>query len=119
MRRTARKNHPDSERRKPLLAEVRELAAVAIFGTAASTFRRCGTAGCRCQKGGPKHGPHVYVSYRDRTAGKTTGYYVPAAAQDEVIEGIAAWKRLQECLRALAELNRERVLTTARARSHG
>jgi hypothetical protein len=104
-------------RRKRLLGEIQELAVAAIFGTASSTYRCCGNPGCRCQKGGPKHGPHVYVSYRDRDAGKTTGYYVPQVAQAEVQRGIAAWRRLQECLRELAELNREQVLTSARARS--
>lgn len=104
------------KRRTQLLEQIEELAKQAIFGTASSTYRQCGNAGCRCHKGGPKHGPHVYVSYRDRAAGKTTGYYVPQAAQGEVHRGIEAWQRLQECLRELAELNREQVLREARAR---
>lgn len=105
------------EKRRRLVKQIEDLARVAIFGTASSSYRQCGNAGCRCHKGGPKHGPHVYVSYRDRVAGKTTGYYVPQAAQEEVHRGIEAWQRLQERLRALAELNRERVLRDARARS--
>lgn len=108
---------PGAGRHRRLVKQIEELAMVAIFGTASSTYRRCGNAGCRCHKGGPKHGPHIYVSYRDRVAGKTTGYYVPQAAQEEVHRGIAAWQRLQECLRELAELNRERVLKNARAHS--
>ena len=113
---TARTDKLDGERRTRLLAELRGLVTVAIFGTASATFRRCGTAGCRCQTDGPKHGPHIYVSYRDRAAGKTTGYYVPQAAQADVLKGIQAWQRLQACVRELAEQNRERVLTTAQGR---
>jgi hypothetical protein len=114
------KNDPGTGagRRRRLVKQIEELGMVAIFGTASSsTYRRCGNAGCRCHKGGPKHGPHVYVSYRDRVAGKTTGYYVPQAAQEEVLRGIEAWQRLQECLRELAELNRERALRAARSPS--
>jgi hypothetical protein len=119
MGREKRDEGGSEERRTRLLVEqIEDLAKRAIFGTASSTYRQCGNAGCRCHKGGPKHGPHVYVSYRDRAAGKTTGYYVPQAAQEEVHRGIEAWQRLQECLRELAELNRERVLSEARARSH-
>ena len=70
-------------KRKELLRAVRRLAQRAIFGTASSTLRCCGNPGCRCHHGGPKHGPHVYVSYRDRAAGKTAGYYVPQAVQEQ------------------------------------
>jgi len=117
MGRIKKDEESSEERRTRLMKQIEDLAKRALFGTASSTYRQCGNAGCRCHKGGPKHGPHVYVSYRDRAAGKTTGYYVPQAAQEEVHRGIEAWQRLQECLRELAELNREQVLRDARARS--
>ena len=98
------------KQRKELLREVERLAQRAIFGAASSTFRCCGNQGCRCHHEGPKHGPHVYVSYRDRAAGKTTGYYVPRAAQEEILAGLAAWQELQQRLRELAELNKGRAL---------
>lgn len=110
--RAKRRDAGDSRRRK-LLGEVRRLAARAVFGTASSTFRCCGNHGCRCHHAGPKHGPHVYVSYRDRAAGKTAGYYVPRAAQQEILDGIAAWQELQRRLRELAELNKGRALQQA------
>jgi len=52
------------------------------------------------------------VSYRGEK-GKTTGYYVPKAAQEATREGVAAWQKMQECLRELAELNKERNLQRA------
>jgi len=99
--------------RRKLLGEIAGLAEVAIFGTLSETYRTCGQAGCHCQGDGPKHGPHLNVSYRGEK-GKTTGYYVPKAAQEATREGVAAWQKMQECLRELAELNKERNLQRAR-----
>lgn len=96
-----------------LLEEVTRLASQAVFGTASQSYRCCGNPGCRCHGAGPKHGPHLYVSYRGE-AGKTTGYYVPKAAHHEIRQGISAWQRLQQRLRQVAELNAQRALDRAR-----
>ena len=102
-----------SARRRKLLSEIERLADVAIFGTLSETYRTCGRPGCHCQKGGPKHGPHLNVSYRGEK-GKTTGYYVPKGAEEATREGVTAWQKLQERLRELAELNKDRNLGHAR-----
>lgn len=102
-----------SNQRRKLLSDIQRLAEVAVFGTLSETYRTCGRAGCHCQRGGPKHGPHLNVSYRGEQ-GKTTGYYVPQAAAEATRQGVAAWQELQECLRGLAELNKERNLRRAR-----
>ena len=102
-----------SAQRRKLLSEIEHLAEVAVFGTLSETYRTCGRPGCHCQRGGPKHGPHLNVSYRGER-GKTTGYYVPKAAEQATREGMAAWQKLQQCLRELAELNKERNLRRAR-----
>ena len=100
--------------RRTLLREIVRLADVAVFGTVSATYRTCGRPSCHCQRrGGPKHGPHVNVSYRGEN-GKTTGYYVPKAAEEATRQGVAAWQRLQTCVRELAELNKERNLRGAR-----
>jgi hypothetical protein len=99
--------------RRKLLNEIQRLAEVAVFGTLSETYRSCGRAGCHCQRGGPKHGPHLNISYRGEK-GKTTGYYVPQGAEKATREGVAAWQKLQACLRELAELNKERNLQRAR-----
>ena len=104
---------PPADRRAELLEEIARLADVAIFGTISETFRTCGTPGCRCKGDGPKHGPHLYVSYRG-DAGKTTGFYVPKAAHQEIRAGVAAWLALQQHLRELAALTKERVLQRAK-----
>ena len=102
-----------AERRRRLVLEIQRLAEVAIFGTLSETYRTCGHAGCHCQGPGPKHGPHLNVSYRGED-GKTTGYYVPQAAQRATRQGVAAWAKLQKRLRQLAELNKEHILQRAR-----
>jgi hypothetical protein len=96
-----------------LLRQIERLAEVAIFGTLSETYRTCGHAGCHCHGAGPKHGPHLQVSYRGEQ-GKTTGYYVPKGAERATRRGVAAWQKLQQCLRELAELNKQRNLRRAR-----
>jgi hypothetical protein len=102
-----------AERRRRILAKVEDLAEIAVFGTLAETYRTCGTKGCRCHHGGPKHGPHLYVTYHGER-GKTTGYYVPKAAQKAIRRGVDAWHELQSLLKNLAELNKKRALAEAR-----
>jgi hypothetical protein len=99
--------------RRKLLGKMARLAEIAIFGTLSETYRTCGQAGCHCQGAGPKHGRHLNVSYRGEK-GKTTGYYVPKGAEEVTRQGVAAWQEMQQCLRALAELNKDRNLRHAR-----
>jgi len=100
-------------KRRKLLGEIERLAEIAVFGTLSQSYRTCGRAGCHCQSGGPKHGPHLNVSYRGEK-GKTTGYYVPKEAEAATRKGVAAWQQIQQYLRELAELNKERNLRQAR-----
>ena len=101
------------KRRNQLLQQTQQLARKAIFGTPSETFRTCGTPTCRCHTTGPKHGPHLYINYHGKH-GKTTGYYVPKAAHKRIREGVAAWQSLQDCLRELAEINKQNTLDRAR-----
>lgn len=94
--------------RRKLLDRVQKLAGIALFGTLSETYSKCGSPGCRCHAGGPKHGPYLHVSYRGE--GKTESYHVPKAAHDEVREGIEAWRELQTVLRELSELNKQEVM---------
>jgi hypothetical protein len=106
-------DQPIEQHREELLREIEQLARRALVGTLSETYRTCGTPGCRCHHGGPKHGPHLYVSYRG-PKGKTTGYYVPKSIHEDVRAGIDAWTQLQDRLRQIAQFNRERLATKAR-----
>jgi hypothetical protein len=94
------------KRRERLVATLLELAPKMLVGSASETYRTCGTPTCSCHTTGPKHGPHLYVSYMGER-GRTTGYYVPEALHAAVREGLAAWKDLRTLAKELAQLNRE------------
>lgn len=106
-----KRSKPD--RRAILVDEIRHLAELAVFGSLSETYRTCGTPGCHCRGAGPKHGPHLYVSYRG-DEGKTTGYYVPKAAHAQIRAGVVAWQTLQQRLRHLADLTKNDILDAAR-----
>src|SRR3972149_398038 len=108
--------------RDALLRRIERLAPQILFGTLSDTYRTCGRAGCHCHQG-EKHGPHLYVSFRG-PEGRTQGYYVPQALATPMRAGVAAWQELQEGLRALAEVNRQRLWAARgprwpRSRAHG
>jgi hypothetical protein len=105
---TTTKNHASAARLQ-LLRQIRQLAQAAIYGSLSETYRRCGNPDCRCHHGGPKHGPNLYISYRGKT-GKTTGYYIPHHAETQIRQGVEAWSQLQDRLRELAALNKERLI---------
>jgi hypothetical protein len=110
----ANRSSAHRSRREVLLSRIAELADKAIFGSLSQAFRTCGNPGCRCHHGGPKHGPHLSISYRSE--GKTTGFHVPVAAEEKVRAGVEAWHALQDSLRELADMNSECVLAEARKR---
>ena len=102
------------KRQRDLERQIAQLSRIAVFGTLSETYRACGTPSCRCHSSGPKHGPYLTVSYRS-SEGKTTGFSVPKDAENDIREGIEAWRTLQQLLRELADMNKERVLDKARA----
>src|SRR5207249_11378943 len=105
-------NQEPSQQREQLLREIEQLARRALFGSISETYRTCGTPGCSCHRNGPKHGPHIYVSYRG-DKGKTTGYYVLKAIQAEVRASIEAWGQPQDGLGGPARLSKTRLTATA------
>ena len=104
-------------RRQELMDDINRHAELAIFGTLSESYRTCGRANCRCHNGGSKHGPHFQISYRG-DEGKTSGYYVPKAAQEAIRRGVNAWEKMQALLRQLATLNKEEILDQARDKEH-
>ena len=94
------------QQRSKQIDRLLELAPRMLLGVASETFRTCGNPNCRCHGEGPKHGPHMYVSYRGEH-GRTTGYYVPKALHERVREGLGAWKEFYEVAKQLALLNKQ------------
>jgi hypothetical protein len=48
-------------------------------------------------------------------SGKSSGYYVPIAAQADIRKGVAAWRGIQEAIRELAGINKDEILERARS----
>lgn len=103
-----------ANRRVELTREIGHLAGGVVFGSLSEIYRTCGSPGCRCHGPGPKHGPHLQIGWPGAN-GKTTGCYVPIAAQPRIREGVAAWQSLQAALRELGALNRDAIIAEARA----
>ncbi len=101
------------KRREKAIKKLLELAPKVLIGSTSESYRTCGTPNCRCHTSGPKHGPHLYVSYRGEH-GRTTGYYVPKTLHQTVGEGLAAWKKFQMMAKQLAQINKE-ILDAQRA----
>src|SRR5260370_29843098 len=104
----ATKNQASAARLR-LLRQIRQLAQMAIYGSLSETYRRCGNPDCRCHHGGPKHGPHLYISYRG-TNRKTTGYYLPHHAEARTRHGVDACSHLHYTLAEPSPLNKYRLL---------
>lgn len=91
-----------------LVRELTSLAPNLLFGSLSTTHRTCGKASCACRTDESKrHGPYTHVSYRED--GKTRSYNVPADRKERVETGIAAWERVQQIARELADHNRREL----------
>lgn len=103
-----------AERRAELISKIAQLAGGVVFGSLSEIYRTCGTPSCRCHGPGPKHGPHLQIGWPGDN-GKTTGCYVPIAAQPLIRAGAADWQSVQAALRELGALNRDAIIAEARA----
>ena len=76
-------------------------------GTLVEVFLPWGTASCGGHRDpARRHGPHLYLKFRD-PEGRATGLYVPRAHAAEVRRAAAAWKALWETSVAVGGLNRQ------------
>jgi hypothetical protein len=91
--------------RLELLRQISQLAQAAIYGSLSETYRRCGNPGCRCHHGGPKHGPHLYISYRGQN-GKTYGYYVNHNGVFMIRHLVEYLYQIQVCVLELGAFNK-------------
>jgi hypothetical protein len=102
------------QQRDRVIAKLLELAPQILLGSSSETYRTCGNPKCRCHSTGPKHGPHIYVNYRGED-GRSTGYYVPKALEEQVTQGLAAWREFYMLTKNLAKLNKE-IMDSERAK---
>ena len=67
-------------------------------GSLAEVELTCGTPGCRCHAGGPKHKGH-YFSYR--VGGKSHTVYVPKSVAEDAKHAHARWRSIRLLLEEL------------------
>ena len=90
-----------------LIRRLQDLAERAIQGTLVEVMLRCGTPSCGChQDPSRRHGPHLYLKFRDAN-GRSTSLYSPRRRERELREAVAAWSRMWQTMLQLSHHNRE------------
>ena len=89
---------------RTLLAATRSM----VQGGLSETSRRCGKTTCQCHHDPTyRHGPHLYLTYRDD--GESRSLYVPPEQADVARAAHDAWASFWAIGCALAALNREEL----------
>lgn len=105
--------------RGPLLRRLVRLAGLAVQGNLVEVLLRCGTPSCGCHRDPDRrHGPHLYLKYRD-PRGRSTGMYVPRVHEAELRRAVGAWAEMWETMVELGHLNREALRGRLRRRRDG
>jgi hypothetical protein len=105
--------------RTALLQHLARLAEFAVQGSLVEVYLRCGTASCGCHRDpARRHGPHLYLKFRD-SEGRSTGMYIPRTHAKEARRAVAAWSELWETIVALGELNRRALRERVRRQRRG
>ena len=106
--------------RKPLQERIARLAELGVQGTLVESFLTCGTATCACHRDPERrHGPNLYLKFRNPESGRSTSIYVPRTHAKEAREAVAAWSELWEAIVELGQLNREALRKRVRRQRKG
>ena len=73
---------------------------------------RCGSPGCRCQRGEK----HQKTAVTDKVQGKTRTVYVPVDLVEDVRSWVAEHKRVKQLLKEISELSMALIRTHAQHR---
>jgi len=100
-------------------AQIQSLAERAIQGTLVELMLRCGTLSCGChQDPARRHGPHLYLKFRDEN-GRSTSLYIPRESEREIRTAVQAWSRLWDTIVRLGHRNRHGFKQRLRRRRRG
>lgn len=103
----------------PRSSQIQPLAESAIQGTLVELMLRCGTLTCGChQDPARRHGPHLYLKFRDEN-GRSTSLYVPRENEREIRAAVQAWSRLWGTIVRLSHGNRRAFKQRLRRRRRG
>ena len=90
-------------RRKKLVKQLINLDPW-IQGTIVRTRRMCGSKGCACRHGGPKH-PATSLTWKEK--GKTCCLYIPRGLESEVKLWAQNYRRLKVIMEKITNVQRE------------
>ena len=93
-------------RKRTLIRTLLRATRSMVQGGLSATSRRCGKPTCACATDPEfRHGPHLYLTYRDEGASRSL--YVPPEDAPIARAAHAAWTTFWETGCAIAALNRE------------
>lgn len=102
-----------------LLHSFQALAETAVPGTLVEVMLRCGKAACGCRTDPERrHGPHLYLKFRDEE-GRSTSLYIPRSHEREVRKTVEAWSKMREAMNQLGHENRKALAKKLRQRRKG
>ena len=94
------------QRKRFLLSQL-EIPHDSLRASLVERFSRCGKANCHCHHGGDKHGPFYYLT-QCLAVGKVNKFLLKADAQQQAARSaIEHYRRLQEQLEELSQINAE------------
>jgi Family of unknown function (DUF6788) len=95
-------------KKKPLMRALLAATKSMVQGGLSETSRRCGKPTCPCAHDAAfRHGPHLYLTYREEGASRSL--YVPPEEAAIARAAHEAWATFWETGCAIAALNRERL----------
>jgi hypothetical protein len=89
------------DERARLLAELGTLSGL-LRGSWVERYSICSRAECRCQRG-ERHGPRRYLVVNE--FGRQRQKYVPNSYVEAALEGLDQYRRLQEIVGRITEIN--------------
>ena len=96
-------------RKKKLIGQLVENAALMIQAGLSHTTRTCGKRSCACHSDpSRRHGPNAYLNFRT-VEGRISGMYVAPEHLVEVKEAKRAWEDFWHAATQMAALNREEM----------
>jgi len=94
------------QRKRRLLSQLK-ICPDSLRASLVERFSRCGKSNCHCHHGGDKHGPFYYLT-QCLAVGKVNKFLLKADAQQQAARtAIGHFRRLQEQLEELSQINAE------------
>jgi hypothetical protein len=96
--------------RSRLVAELGTLSHI-LRGSWVERYSVCSRANCKCH-GGERHGPRRYLVVNE--GGRQRQKYVPNSCVDDALKGLAQYRRLQDIVDRLTQVNLALMKETSR-----